>query len=91
MVIVHNTDMHKYIDKQKKVETIRYSNGVKKIYEGEAIYLPKKLYKTDGIFGDIINFISKNKDIISNIGSTASSVIDSVGKIGNTTLDTIKK
>ena len=37
MVIVHNTDHHKYIDKQRKIETIRYSNGVKKIFEGQAI------------------------------------------------------
>ena len=35
--------MHKYIDKQRKVESIRYINGVKKIYESKAIYLLKKL------------------------------------------------
>ena len=91
MVIVHNTDMYKYIDKQRKVERIRYSNGVKKIYEGEAIYGPKRLYDGDGIVGDIINFISKNKDTIGNIASTASSVVDTIGKVGNTTLDLIKK
>ena len=91
MVIVHNTDMYKYIDKQRKVESIRYSNGVKKIYEGEAIYLPKRLYDGDGIVGDIINFISKNKDTIGNIASTASSVVDTIGKVGNTTLDIVKK
>ena len=71
MVIVHNSDMYKYVDKQTKVELIRYSNGVKKIYEGEAIYLPKRLYDGDGIVGDIINFISKNKDTIGNSASTA--------------------
>ena len=91
MVIVHNTDMYKYIDKQRKVESIRYSNGVKKIYEGEAIYLPKRLYDGDGIVGDIINFISKNKDTIGNIASTASSVVDTIGEVRNTTLDIAKK
>ena len=83
--------MYKYIDKQRKVESIRYSNGVKKIYEGQAIYLPKRIYQIENIFSDIVNFISKNKDTIGNIASTASSVVDSVGKISSTTLDTIKK
>ena len=90
MVIVHNSDMYKYVDKQKQVELIRYSNGVKKIYEGEAIYLPKRLYDGDSIVGDIINFISKNKDTIGNIASTASSVVDTIGKVGNTTLDLVR-
>ena len=31
MVIVHKSDLPKYYDKQRKVESIRYSNGVKKI------------------------------------------------------------
>ena len=91
MVIVHNADHHKYIDKQRKVETIRYSNGVNKIFEGQAIYLPPRVYEGKNIFEDIFNFIAKNKDTISNVASAASSVADSVGKIGNTTLDTIKK
>ena len=91
MVIVHNTDHHKYMDKQRKVKTIRYSNGVKKIFEGQAIYLPRRVYEGENIFGDIFNFIAKNKDTISNVASATSSVVDSIGKIGNTTLDTIKK
>ena len=33
----------------------------------------------------------KNKDTISNVAFTASSVVNNVGKISNTTLDTIKK
>ena len=91
MVIVHNSDMYKYVDKQKKVESIKYSNGVKKVYDGEAVYLPKRLYDGDGIVGDIINFISKNKYNIGNIASTASSVVDTIGKVGNTTLDLVRK
>ena len=83
--------MQKYIDKQRNVETIRYSNGVKKIFEGEAIHLPKRLYEGYRIFGDIINFKSKNNNTFSNIASTASRAADSVGKIGSTTIDTIKK
>ena len=90
MVIVHNTDMYKYIDRQRKVESIRFSNGVKNIYEGKAIYSPKRLYDGDGIVGDIINFISKNEDTIGNIASTASSVADSVGKIGSNAIDVVK-
>ena len=30
MVIVHDFDKYKYYDKQKKVDIIKYSNGVKK-------------------------------------------------------------
>ena len=82
--------MHKYIDKQQKVKSIRYSNGVKKIHESEAIYLPKRLYEDDNIFGNIINFISKNKNTISTIASTASLVVDRVGRISNIKIDTIK-
>ena len=41
----------------------------------------------DGIFRDIVNFIAKNKDTISNVASVASSVADSVNKKGNKTLD----
>ena len=91
MVIVHNTDMYKYIDKQKKIECIRYSNGVKKIYEGQAIYLPRRIYQGENIFSDIVNFISKNKDTISNVASAASSVADSVGKIGSNAVDVVRK
>ena len=90
MVIVHNVDHHKYIEKQRKVETIRYSNGVKKIFEGQAIYLTGRVYEGENIVSDIFNFIAKNNDTISNVASAASSVADFVGKIGNTTLDAIK-
>ena len=90
MVIVHNADHHKYIDQQRQVETIRYINGVKKIFEGQAIYLPCRVYEGENIFGDIFNFIANNKDTISNVATAAFSVADSVGKICNTTLDIIK-
>ena len=92
MVIVHKSDLTKYYDKQRRVEIIKYSNGVKTTFDGGAFYLHRRPYNGDGIFGDIIiNFISKNKDTISNVASAASSVVDNVGKISNTTLDTIKK
>ena len=91
MVIVHNTDLYKYIDKNKKVESIRYSNGVKNVYDGKAIYLPRRVYEGENVFSDIVNFISKNKDTIGNIASTASSVVDTIGKVGNTTLDLVRK
>ena len=91
MVFVHDSDKYNYYDKQKRVDLVKYSNGVKKIYEGTAIYLPRRIYKRENIFSDIFNFIAKNKDTISNVASAASSVADSVEKIGNTTIDTIKK
>ena len=91
MVIVHDTEKYKYFDKQKKVELIKYSNGVKNIYDGKAIYLPRRIYEGENVFSDIFNFIAKNKDTISKVASATSSVVDSVGKIGNTTLDTINK
>ena len=34
MVIVHDSDKYKYFDKQRKVDIIKYSNGVKKVVEG---------------------------------------------------------
>ena len=91
MVIVHDSDKYKYFDKQQKVELIKYSNGVKNVYDGKAIDLPKRIYEGENVFSDIFNFIVKNKDTISNVASATSSVVDSIGKIGNTTLDTINK
>ena len=90
MVMVPNADHHKYINNQRRVEIIKYSNGVKKIYEGNAIYLPRRIYDGKNVFSDILNLIAKNKETISNVASAASSVADSVGKIGNTTINTIK-
>ena len=91
MVIVHNADMYKYIDKQRKVDLIKYSNGVKKIYEGQAIYLPRRLYNGDGLFDNIVKFVSDNRDTIKNIAGVAGTVADSVGKIGSNTIDVVRK
>ena len=88
---MHDTDKYKYFDKQRKVESIRYSNGVNNIYDGKAIYLPRRIYEGENVFSDIFYFIAKNKDTISNVASATSSVVDCIGKIGNTTLDTINK
>ena len=43
------------------------------------------------MFSDIVNFISKNKDTISNVATAASSVADSVGKIGLNAIDVVRK
>ena len=83
--------MNKYYDKQRQIETIKQSNRVKNIYSGSAIYLPRRIYKKENVFSDIFNFIAINKEPISNVASASCFVADSVGKIGNTTLDTIKK
>ena len=91
MVIVHDSDKYKYFDKQRRVEIIKYSNGVKKIYEGQAIYLPRRLYNGDGLFDNIVKFLSDNRDTIKNITGVASSVVDTIGKVGNTTLDLVRK
>ena len=91
MVIVQDSDKYKYFDKQRKVELIKYSNRVKNVYDRKAIYLPRRIYEGENIFSDIVNFILKNKDTIGNIASTASSVVDTIGKVGNTTLDLVKK
>ena len=90
MVIVNDTDKYKYFDKQRKVELIRYRNGVKNIYDGKAVYLPQRVYEGKNVFSDIVNFISKNKDTIGNVASTAPSVVDTIGKVGNTTLDLVR-
>ena len=50
MVIMHNSDHHKYIDKQRRVEIIKYSNGVKKTFDEGAFYLTRKLYNGNEIF-----------------------------------------
>ena len=44
MTIVHEFDKHKYYDKQRRVDIIKYSNRVKKIHEGGAFYLPRRQY-----------------------------------------------
>ena len=89
MVIVHNSDMHKYYDKQRRVGIIKYNNGVKKTqFDGGAIYLPRRLYDGDGLFNDIVKFVSDNKDTIKNI---TGAVVDSIGKVGTTTLVIVKK
>ena len=62
MVIVHNSDKYKYFDKQRKVELIKYNNGVKNVYDGKAIYLPRRLYNGDGLFYNIVKFVSNNRD-----------------------------
>ena len=92
MVIVHDSDKYKYFDKQRRVEIIKYSNGIKKTsFDGGAFYLPKRLYEGQSIFGDIVHFIANNKDTIANVASAASSVVDSVGKIGSNTIDVVRK
>ena len=91
MVIVHDSDKYKYFDKQRRVEIIKYSNGVKKIYEGQAIYLPRRLYNGDGLFDNIVKFVSDKRDTIKNIAGVASSVADSVGQIGSNAIDIVKK
>ena len=63
-VIVHEYDKYKYYDKQTRVDLVKYSNGVKKIHEGGAFYLPRRHYDSTSIFGDIIKFVSDNKDTI---------------------------
>ena len=84
MVIVHEFDKYKYVDKQRKVDLIKYSNGVKKMHEGGAIYLPRRYYDGEGVFGDIVKFVSDNSGTIKNIADVAASVAD-------TTLDIVKK
>ena len=91
MVIVHDSDKYKYFDKQRKVEFIKYSNGVKNIYDGKAIYLPRRLYNGDGLFNDIVKFVSDNKDTISNISNVTGTVADAVGKIGTNAIDVVRK
>ena len=91
MVIVHESDKHKYYDEQRKVDIIKYSNGVKKVGDGSAFYLPCRLYDGNGIFNDIIKFVSDNNETIKNIAGIAGTVADAVGKVGSTTLDIVKK
>ena len=91
MVIIHDSDKYKYFDKQRRVEIIKYSNGVKKIYEGKAIYSLRRIYDGENVFSDIFNFIAKNKDTISNVASVTSSVSDSVGKIASNAIDVERK
>ena len=58
MVIVNEFDKHKYYDKQRRVDIIKYSNGVKKIHESGDFYLPRRHYDNESIFGDIIKYIN---------------------------------
>ena len=49
------------------------------------------MYNGENLFGNIIKFISDNKDTISNISNVAGTVADAVSKVGSTTLDLVKK
>ena len=91
MVIVHDSDKYKYYDKQWKIDLIKYSNGVKTVYNKSAIYLPRRLYNGDGLFDNIVKFVSDNRDTIKNIAGVASSVSDSVKKIFTNAKDIVKK
>ena len=92
MVIVQESDKHKFYDKQRKVDIIKYSTGVTKTqFDGGAFILPRKLYDGDGLFNNIVQFVSNNKDTIEAITKVASSVANTIGKVGSTTLDIVKK
>ena len=56
--------MHKYIDKQMKVDLIKYSNGVLTVYNKSAIYLPRAFYYGHGLFDNIVKFVSDNRESI---------------------------
>ena len=87
MVIIHQSDLPKYIDKNQ----IQHITGSSKIIRGNALYLPRKNYSGENIFGDIVSFVSKNKDTISNVASAVGDVAKAVGSVTGTTVDTIKK
>lgn len=53
--------------------------------------MPKSRYNGDGIFSDIVGFISTNKDTISNIASTIGTVVEAGSKLANSAIETIKK
>ncbi len=94
MPIIHKNEMYKYKPKQQLREQIKFGNGVSNFYDGRSLYLPKKQYYGEGEgqgLGDIIKFVSENKDLIKDIASTAGSVADTVGKVGTNTIDIIKK
>ena len=91
MINVHEYDKYIYYAKQRRVYLIKYLNGVKKINEVGAFYLPRRHYDGVVIFCDIIKFVSDNKDTIKNITGVVGSVAESVGKVGLTTLDIVKK
>ena len=62
---MNDSDKYKYYDKQRKIDLIKYSSGVKMIYDGKAIYLPRRIYERENVSSDIFNLIAKNKDTIS--------------------------
>ena len=60
-------------------------------FDGCAFYLPRRLYDGDGLFNDIVKLVSDNKDTIKAITRVAFFVSDTIGKVGSTTLDIVKK
>jgi len=94
MVIVHEADMYKYIDKHQMYD--KYLVGSKKYQKGtvkgSALYLPRRqYYDGSNIFGDIVKFVSENKDTIKNIAGVTGYVVNTLGKVAGTTIDTIKQ
>jgi hypothetical protein len=91
-VIVHKHESYKYTPKQRRINEIRFGNGISNPYDGRSLFLPKKQYYSQGEgLGDIMNFVSENKDLIQNIAGAVGSVVDTVGKVGTTTVDIIRK
>ena len=78
-------------DKQRKVDIIKYSNGIQKIQFYWFFYLPRRLYNRDGLFNDIVKFVSDNTDTIKAITWVASSVAHTIKTVKPTTLNIVKK
>ena len=90
MVYIQNSLKKNYIQKQRKVEEVKYGNGIYSPSIGKAIFLPIKKYHGESIT-DVLNWVSSDQDMLKNVANTTANVVDSAGKVTNTVLDTVKR
>ena len=95
MVIILDRDRIDYVDKNeiKKLKSYGGSIWLPK-YQGSAFYLPQEIDEGDGftdMFGNVVKFISDNKDTIKNVADTASSVVSAASSVAGNVIDNIKK
>jgi hypothetical protein len=95
MTIILDRDRNEYVDKSEIKKLKSYGNALwLPKYTGDAFYLPQDVDDGEGIsdvFGNVVKFISDNKDTIKNVADTASSVVSAASSVAGNVIDNIKK
>ena len=63
MLIIQESDMHNHYDKLRRVEIIKYSNGVKKNHLIELFYIYQKDFMMEMEFLEIMSILLRRTNI----------------------------